>query len=95
VARPPQQAALRLALGNPAVRKAGSPRVEWMPVRPTKQLIVVCLLQHGATLVVVECSMANDRVWRQRLEARAEQTADTNCAHKPASWTQLQQLLDR
>jgi hypothetical protein len=61
----------------------------------TQQLTVSCDLQHGATLILVECHLSSETVWRQRLEARAEQIADTSCAHKPTRWAQLQQLLDK
>lgn len=65
---------------------------------------VVCL-QCGAEVAVVECWCSDELEWGRRLEQRAQQDCAANNSgggdrapnksHKPGSWQQLQQLLQR
>lgn len=51
--------------------------------------------QHEASVVVVECLTSDEHVWRARLESRgADSAAAVRPGHKPATWEDLQQLLD-
>ena len=52
-------------------------------------------LQHRATVVVVECTPADQAVWRERLEARALLEAAADSSHKPRTWQQLEALIAR
>lgn len=51
--------------------------------------------QHNAVIAVVECVPQDEVLWRQRLEARAQQhgVGSSNQGHKPQTWEQLQQLI--
>ncbi|WIA15383.1 hypothetical protein OEZ85_002045 [Tetradesmus obliquus] len=52
--------------------------------------------QYGAFIAVVDCVAMDQAQWQQQVEARAA-AADTwhDTAHKPQSWQQIQQLLQR
>jgi hypothetical protein len=58
-------------------------------------LIQCCALQNGAVVAVVECYAGDEARWRQQVEARAAAESDSDAAHKPQSWQQIQQLLQR
>eukprot|EP00775_Hariotina_reticulata_P008623 gene8623-8804_t len=51
--------------------------------------------QHGAQLALIECSASNEQLWRQQLEARGQQHAATTAAHKPQTWQEMQELLQK
>lgn len=53
---------------------------------------IACFSQHEANVVVVEMTLEAE-VWRRRLELRAE-VQEESCKHKPASWEQLQSLVN-
>eukprot|EP00879_Flechtneria_rotunda_P022465 GHRR01023716.1.p1 GENE.GHRR01023716.1~~GHRR01023716.1.p1 ORF type:complete len:199 (+),score=56.92 GHRR01023716.1:83-679(+) len=52
--------------------------------------------QCGAAVAVVDCIAGNEAVWQQQIEARAaQQQAALHGAHKPQTWQDIQQLLNR
>lgn len=53
------------------------------------------VLQCSAVVAVVDCIVGDSQLWQQRLEVRAQQQAGTSTCHKPQSWQQIQQLLQR
>jgi hypothetical protein len=61
---------------------------------PSWTLCACGSVQHGAVVAVVECVASNEAVWRQQLEARAAQQLGPQ-DHKPQTWQDLQQLLQR
>lgn len=48
----------------------------------------------GVQVIVVHCIATDESIWRARLEAR-KGGACTSQAHKPQTWEELQQLLQR
>ena len=50
--------------------------------------------QHCAKLAVVECTVSDEAVWRERLDSRCRRQDDSAQAHKPKSWEALQTLID-
>eukprot|EP00877_Chromochloris_zofingiensis_P006777 jgi/Chrzof1/2352/Cz11g11290.t1 len=53
------------------------------------------LLQFGASIAVVDCHAQNEELWQQRLSQRALTDRGSDAAHKPQSWQQLQDMIDR
>ncbi|KAF6266465.1 AAA domain-containing protein [Scenedesmus sp. NREL 46B-D3] len=51
--------------------------------------------QHGAIVAVVDCIAGDAARWQQQVEARAAAQPHPGVVHKPQSWQQMQQLLQR
>jgi hypothetical protein len=63
--------------------------------RPTAPLPPPHTPQHGARVALIDCLPSDEAAWRERLEGRGAADADTDRAHKPRSWADLQALLRR
>lgn len=51
--------------------------------------------QHNARPVLLECVPGDEGVWRRRLEERGASLQATAQSHKPTTWAELQQLIER
>ena len=52
-------------------------------------------LQHGYSTIIVQCAVNDTAVWRKRLHSRMLQAKSAEASHKPQTWEQLQDLLQR
>jgi len=50
--------------------------------------------QCGVQIVLIECIVSDQEVWKKRLEHRNDQLHGTNEAHKVFTWTELQNLIE-
>ena len=49
----------------------------------------------GTTVIVVECTCSDDKLWKTRLEKRASLHSREFKRHKPSGWKDIQALLQR
>ena len=51
--------------------------------------------QHGYSTIIVQCGVNDTAIWRKRLHSRMLQAKSAEASHKPQTWEQLQDLLER